>query len=1176
MTLSHLLSLFRNIPLPQVGRDDGDRAWKTDSLSVAARAVALAALSRRATGPIVVVVGRQDTADSLTANLSQLLPPGDAPLVWSAADPLPYEQMPHDPGLSAQRSNVLGRIVTGGDAARSLVIVATARALMTAVREPGSYARDVIELAVGKRIDDAALVRRLSAAGYEHQPQVDGPGTMSRRGGILDVFSPGAGDAVRIELFGDEIDSIRRFDPLTQRSTERVERVTLLPPIEYDLAERARALDRIRELDLAVLRDEVRAEWDRLIALLDAGAVPPSIDLVASLFPGNEASLLDYLPPSSTLVVIDPQSVGLQMDQVALQAEDVRQTLEQAGEIPSGFPVPYRRRQDLAAGVERLGVWRIGADDRPGIDVLAGAPFGDTPVFGGRIDDLVEDLRGELADGWRVVLATEQSERLRDLLEENDIYPRAFKRGAADAATPPAPGTIDVVHAPLTVGFRLEPARLLVLSDLELFGIRKVVRAQAIQARQRPRRARQFNPGAYVVHVEHGVGQFAGLVRLDLSGVEREYLQVDYAGGDRLYVPVDQSDRLVPYESPAGEPKITRLSSPEWSKTKSRVRRAVREMAWELLQLYAARETARGHAFPPDTTWDAELAESFPFRETAEQDKAICDVKSDMESPKPMDRLVCGDVGYGKTEVGLRASFKAVNDGMQVAVLVPTTILALQHYNTFRERLAPFPVRIEMLSRLRSKAQQAEVVKGLADGSVDIVIGTHRLLQKDVDFKNLGLLIVDEEQRFGVRHKEHIKRMRSEVDVLTMTATPIPRTLHLALTGLRDLSLITTPPQDRVPIRTFVTAADDTIIREAILRELARGGQVYVVHNRVQSIYRTCERLKELVPEAQFAVAHGQMDERELEQVVLAFMRQEFDVLVCTTIIESGVDIPNANTIILDNAHALGLTQMYQLRGRVGRSTNRAYAYVLYPPNTPLSIEALERLEAIQEATELGAGFQVAMRDMEIRGAGNILGGEQSGHIAAVGFDLYTRMLAHAVEEIRAGHPIAEPEEVNLDIAVEAGIPEEYVPDEQGRLELYQRIAAAQNERALADLDAELRDRFGPIPEVTERLFDLVRLRQRASRLGLTTLVERDGDILIRPVFGGKLSQQQLRRELGGGIRITPNQVRVHVDELCVDRYTALNRILDIIVATGASMAVQEDESPSSSSSARMERARSA
>ncbi|MCO5177072.1 MAG: transcription-repair coupling factor [Thermomicrobiales bacterium] len=1179
MSLAHLLPLFTDITLPELDRSVGAVRWMTDALSASARAAAIAALAERTRRPILVLVSRQEVADTLVANLGQLLPLNAAPLVWSVADPLPYEQMPHDPGLSAQRSVVLGKLSDSAGAAHPPVVVATARALMTSIRAPQTFGRDIIHLAVGDRIDDAGLVRRLVGAGYVHEPQVEGPGTLSRRGGILDIFTPGSNDAVRIELFGDEIDSIRRFDPLTQRSTERISQVTILPPIEYDLSDKASALDRLAQLDRTPLREEVNDEWERLIALLDAEAIPPSIDLLASFFPHNDLSLLDYLPRESVVITLDVQAIRLQFEQVDLQAGEVRNALELAGEIPVDLPVPYQRGENLRESIARFPVWEIGGADEDAALVPTGASFSDPPLFGGRIDLLIEQLRRELANGQRIVLATEQSERLRELLDEAGMYPRTFKRGAGGASTPPAPGTIDVIHAALTLGFRYEPAKLLVLSDLELFGTRKLVRAQARPVARKPRHVRQFRPGAYVVHVEHGVGTFSGLVRLDLSGVEREYLQVDYAGGDRLYVPVDQSDRLTPYESPAGEPRITRLSSAEWAKTTSRVRRAVREMAWELLQLYAAREAAEGHQFPPDSVWDAELSDSFPFRETPEQDKAIQDVKGDMESLRPMDRLVCGDVGYGKTEVALRAAFKAVNDGMQVAILVPTTILALQHFNTFRERLAAFPVRVEMLSRLRSKAEQAQIVRGVADGSVDIVIGTHRLLQKDVEFKNLGLLVVDEEQRFGVRHKEHVKRMRSSVDVLTMTATPIPRTLHLALSGLRDLSLITTPPRDRVPIRTFVTAADDSIIREAILREVARGGQVYVVHNRVQSIYRLCERLQELIPEASFGVAHGQMEERELERMVLAFIRQEFDVLICTTIIESGVDIPNANTIILDNAHALGLTQMYQLRGRVGRSTNRAYAYVLYPPNTPLSVEALERLEAIQEATELGAGFQVAMRDMEIRGAGNILGGEQSGHIAAVGFDLYTRMLAHAVEEIRAGHPIAEPEEVSLDIAVEAGIPDSYVADEQGRLDLYQRIAAAKNERGLIDLNAELRDRFGPVPESTELLFDLVRLRQRASRLGLTTIVERDGDILIRPVFGGKLSQQHLRRELGNGVRVTPNQIRLRVDDVRLPRLSALNYVLDVIAQRRASMAAQDSEGSEESSSASSDnivRARSA
>ncbi|HEX5164401.1 MAG TPA: transcription-repair coupling factor, partial [Thermomicrobiales bacterium] len=1021
-----------------------------------------------------------------------------------------------------------------------------------------------------------------AAAGYQVEATVEGPGTLSRRGGILDVYTPGADDAIRIEFFGDEIDSIRRFDPGTQRSIERIGEVTILPPIEFDLSDRSRAVASLREHPTASLREEVRDEWERLLALLEAGEVPASIDLLATAFPSNSATLLDYLPEGSVVARIEPESQALQGSQIELQAEDTRQTLEQAGEIPPGFDRPYQRWTDVEQAFGRFDTWEIGAGSEEGIDLPASAAFAPIPAFGGEIDDLANYLRATTGEGGRVVVATDQSERLRDLLEEHEIYPRVLKRGGSVSGPPPA-GAVDVVHAPLGAGFALNGVQpLVVLSDLEVFGLRKVVRPAAPQQRRRMTPIKQFVPGSYVVHVEHGVGEFKGLVTLDLSGAEREYLQVDYADGDRLYVPVDQADRLMPYESPAGTPRITRLSSPEWSRIKSRVRKAVREMAFELIQIYAAREVAQGHPFPADSSWDIELAESFPFRETADQQKAIDDVKGDMETPRPMDRLVCGDVGYGKTEVALRAAFKAINDGMQVAVLVPTTILALQHYNTFRERLAAFPVKVEMLSRLRTKPEQTAITEGLASGAIDIVVGTHRLLQRDVNFKNLGLLVVDEEQRFGVSHKEHIKRARAEVDVLTMTATPIPRTLHMALTGVRDLSLISTPPQDRVPIRTFVTPTSDAIVRESILREVARGGQVYVVHNRVQSIYRLSDHLKELVPEASFAVAHGQMDEKDLERIVLAFIRHEFDVLICTTIIESGVDIPNANTIILDNAHALGLTQMYQLRGRVGRGTNRAYAYLLYPPNTPLSSEALERLEAIQEATELGAGFQVALRDMEIRGAGNILGAEQSGHIAAVGFDLYTRMLAHAVEEVRAGHPIAEPEEVSLDIAVDAGIPEEYISDEQVRLDTYRRIAAASNERALRDLDAELVDRFGPVPAAVVRLFDLVRLRQRASRLGLVGIIERDGDIVIRPVIGSRLDQQQLRRQLGVGVRVTPNQVRLRVADLRVDRWDAIVAVLDAVSARRATSVAQDEDDQDSSSSSEdsssemMARARSA
>ncbi|MGH2561235.1 MAG: transcription-repair coupling factor, partial [Thermomicrobiales bacterium] len=614
-----------------------------------------------------------------------------------------------------------------------------------------------------------------------------------------------------------------------------------------------------------------------------------------------------------------------------------------------------------------------------------------------------------------------------------------------------------------------------------------------------------------------------------------------------LYVPVDQSDRVARYGSGGVDPVVTRLGTGEWAKVKRNVRRAVREMAFELVQLYATRETNEGFPFPADSNWDLELAESFPYTETPDQQRAIDDVRSDLETAKPMDRLVCGDVGFGKTEVALRAAFKAANAGKQVAVLVPTTVLALQHFTTFTQRLAPFPVRVEMLSRLRSRQEQRVVITGLAEGAVDVVIGTHRLVQRDVKFKDLGLVVIDEEQRFGVRHKEFLKQLRIEVDVMTMSATPIPRTLHMSLAGIRDISVIDTAPQARLPIRTFVTGFSDNLVREVILREIDRGGQIYVVHNRVQSIDRLAHKLRLLVPEARFGVGHGQMAEDVLEEVILSFVRHDYDVLISTTIIESGVDIPNVNTIVIDNADTLGLTQLYQLRGRVGRSTNRAYAYLLYRPGKLLTAEARERLEAIQEATELGAGLRIAMRDMEIRGAGNILGAEQSGHIAAIGYDLYIRLLSQAVDEIKQGKPIAEESAVTLDLPLTALIPSDYVEDMELRLATYRRVAAVTTVRELNDMRHELEDRFGPIPDEVEHLLALIAVRIRCVELGIESVVEREREIVIRPVDTRRMETSRLARRLGKAIRFTPNSVRLRLPELSVPWQQALGEVLEAV-----------------------------
>lgn len=1141
MTLAYLTPLYDAIHLP----DFAERVQVSPGLSPAARAVSIAALAVRSQKPLLVVTARQDSADALGAALSELLPEGMQPQHWISPDPLPYEQLPHDPDLSSVRISVLDNLLAAG-ADQPFVVISSMRAVMSYIRSPASFSTEVFEVEVGGRIDDRRLIRRLVTAGYHREPLADLAGTVSQRGGIIDIVPPGRPDGIRIELFGDEVESIRSYDPATQRSSERLDRVRILPPIEFEIPTDPddRRLD--DRLNFENLRPEVHDEWIEILERLDSGDVPDAVDLLAPAFARNRSTLLDYMPKDAIVVEVEPESISIESEQIEIRAAEVLEGLLAAGEIPGGLDQPFASPDEIQTAINRHRNWVIGSSepDHHGRLIRTRESFVEPPLYANDIDSIANDVRMRLDQSWRIVVATDQSERVRDILEERDLFPRVARARQGKALDPPAAGTYDIVHARLDAGFVIPDSSLLALTDRELFGIRKAVRHAARQRRQKYRPIRDFTEGQYVVHIQHGVGIYKGLVTLDLSGIDREYLQIDYADADRLYVPVDQTDRLAPYESPAGAPRITKLASAEWTRTKSRVRKAVQEMAAELLEIYAAREMAGGQKFPPDTTWDVELAESFPFRETQDQQQAIDDVRADLESEQPMDRLVCGDVGYGKTEVALRAAFKVINAGWQVAVLVPTTVLALQHFETFRERLAAFPVRVEMLSRLRTRSEQRQILEDLEDGQIDIVIGTHRLVQKDVNFKQLGLLVVDEEQRFGVRHKEFIKRQRAEIDVLTMTATPIPRTLYMALTGIRDLSLISTPPQERVPIRTFVSARNDNLVRESILREMSRGGQIFFLHNRVQSIYRIRDWLEELVPEATIGIGHGQMNESELEHVILAFMKHEYDVLLCTTIIESGVDIPNTNTIIIDNAHALGLTQLYQLRGRVGRGNVRAYSYLLYPPRTPLSAEARQRLAAIQEATELGAGFQIAMRDMEIRGAGNILGAEQSGHIAAVGLDLYTRMLAHAVEELREGRSITQPDDVNIDIAVDGRIPEDYIQDESMRLSFYYRISSAPTSADLGALRAELVDRFGKPPAEAERIFDLVRLRQTAAQLGVTSIVERDGEIFIRPVVGGRIDERRLRNELGSGIRVTPNQVRLTLADLRVDRWTAIQEIL--------------------------------
>nr|MBN1230217.1 transcription-repair coupling factor [Anaerolineae bacterium] len=850
-----------------------------------------------------------------------------------------------------------------------------------------------------------------------------------------------------------------------------------------------------------------------------------------------EVSLLDYAPGDTVVLVDGWQELVDAIDDLETQAISLREARQESGLIPGDMPLPYLTRDYLVDAIRQARSINLGNPPDAALAEQVMEGLGDLflpgPRYAGELRVFLDHLK-ELSrpEQENVIVVSRQAERLAGLLQERVV---GFRPTAGDDLVKMPSGEPVFVSGALAEGWILstENSRVHLLTDAEIFGWK----------RPEPRRRRQprpvapesfyadLKPGDYVVHVEHGIGQFVGLDKRVLGGVEREYLQVTYGGGNVLYVPIHQADRMSRYigvdDSP---PALSRLGTPDWGRIKERTQQAVEEIARDLLDLYASREAVVGHAFPPDTPWQHELEASFPYVETEDQLRALAEVKEDMERPRPMDRLICGDVGYGKTEVALRAAFKAVMGGKQVAVLVPTTVLAQQHYDTFRLRLAAFPVEIEMLSRFRTRGQQDEVIDRLQGGTVDIVIGTHRLLSGDVAFHDLGLLIIDEEQRFGVTHKEQLKKMRTEVDVLTLTATPIPRTLWMSLTGVRDISVIDTAPEERLPVRTYVGRRNNDLIRDAVLRELDRGGQVFYVHNRVQTIYSEVARLKQVVPEATFAVGHGQMNEHELESVMARFGQGEIDVLVSTSIIEAGLDFPNANTLVVDRADRFGLSQLYQLRGRVGRSANRAFAYFFYPSRGAITPEARARLDTIDEYTDLGSGMNIAMRDLEIRGAGDILGLRQSGHISAVGFNLYTRMLAEAVRRVRSeregGKPALEmgelPQEpITIDLPLPTYIPTDYVPDMALRIQLYRRMAELYTLEAVEEFGAELADRFGPLPPPVENLLFQLRVKQLAHHSRVSSIMAEGNQINVRLAGLAHVDRNSMQRQMGQGIRVS-------------------------------------------------------
>ena len=1135
----------------------GERARARAQVISDATPFVLATLRKGLRGPILVIAPGPEDARRLH---EQLLLWGDDEsrmLHFPESETLPFERLVADMDTTRQRIRTLSRLVSS-DGPVPLVVASAAAVAQKTLDRP-SFDSSAHTLERGQRVDLSELLATWRGIGYRVEPTVDVPGLVSRRGGILDIFPLGSEAPARIELWGDEIDSVRLFDPETQRSTEIVDSVTVIPAQETlpGLVPRDE-LDRLlSKIDLSSCGEAARERISEEISMLLDGLDVEDTDFYAGFF--NRGSLFEYLGPDALVVTLRPTDTAeavLEMDE---RTDNLRRVKERRGELPAHFPSSHFTSVETeknARGLRRhLDITPWGAEDLTHQEghVL---PFVSAPDFIGNLDRFVDETAELAAQGQRVVAVSSVPKRLGEILREYDVKAEI----AASLDAPPAPGSITVLQAAgagLSEGcvLSVNAYRLVVLSDSEIFGIAKQRRSARRRAVKREALLSELRPGDFVVHVEHGIGRFVGTGRTPRDEGEREYLILQYAHNDQLYVPMEHLERVTPYIAPMDRPPtLTRLGSQEWKRTKQRVERSAKEMAAELLSLYAAREVAEGHAFGPDTPWQAELEDSFPYEETPDQVQTISDVKADMQEPRPMDRLVCGDVGYGKTEIGLRAAFKVVMSGKQVAVLVPTTVLAQQHYVTFAERLKAYPVKIEVLSRFKTDLEQKGIVEGLANGKVDICIGTHRLIQQDVNFKELGLVIIDEEQRFGVAHKERLKQMRREVDVLTLTATPIPRTLHLSLAGIRDMSTIDTPPEERLPIKTYVSEFSDELIREAIRREIDRQGQVFFLHNRVYNIDYMAGYIGMLVPEATVGVAHGQMPEHQLERAMIDFAEGRTDVLVCTTIIESGLDIPNANALIVDRADTFGLAQLYQLRGRIGRGARRAYAYLLIPAHRSLSEVAEKRLKTMLAATELGAGFQIAMKDLEIRGAGNLLGSAQSGHIHAVGFTLYTQLLADAVESLRArsaadgdGVATGDPAETegdetegapgfigptSVELGIPASIPDDYIADLTTRLDIYRRLGGVTDAKEVESMEQELLDRFGAPPWQVQNLIYVARLRLEAFKAGINRVSREDGHIVLRlnDEVGG--AKNALQRLLGRDARVGHMQIRLDLAAL--------------------------------------------
>ncbi|HET6936004.1 MAG TPA: transcription-repair coupling factor [Candidatus Angelobacter sp.] len=1120
----------RGESVPSAGR------IRLSGLVTTAKALLIPYLHRTAGRPLIVVAPTNRAAEALYSvvhSFCELTGACDPHSVVKlpAYDVLPFENLSPHPEIQEERATALWKIVSG----TASIVIAPMEATAMRLRPAEHYAALARTIRRTDTVDTEELVQHLNTVGYSAVDVVEMPGQYAVRGSLFDAYPPEADRPLRIELFGDEVESIRKFDPGTQRSAAPVDEVVLLPLTETPVREEV-LTDVHARLSGARIQGSNESVRE---ALAETGVtVFPGWEYYASA--GAQNTIFDLLP-GAMVFVEEPSAITAEQDR---WWDKVRQRHEQSlvGNLATPedifiTPDEWNTRVSSSPGgdLEQLGLLRIaraeaelGLTDKPDVPDSGLIEFSTQPTtrFHGSVPGMVEEVRKLTAGGQRVIFAapnTGEMERLADIFTE---YQVPFRLGTRT----PAPGsetyldetayfsgdltTTTIVRAPVPDGVALPESHLVIFGARDLFDDSEVVVHRPL--RQKSKTAafmsdfRDLAVGDYVVHVEHGIGMYQGLKELQQGDTTGEFMVLEFAEGAKLYVPLTRLDLIQKYRSGEGvKPPLSRLGGTAWAKTKARVKRAMKDMADELLKLYAARKAAQGHSFPPDTQWQREFEDSFEFNETDDQITAIADIKRDMESQLPMDRLLCGDVGYGKTEVAMRAAFKAVQDNKQVAVLAPTTVLAFQHFENFKRRFAAFPIVIEMMSRFRTTRQLKEIVERVEQGKIDIVIGTHRILSKDVKFQDLGLLVVDEEQRFGVRHKERLKQLRKEVDVLTMSATPIPRTLHMSMVGLRDMSVIETPPKDRMAIQTVVAGWDEKLVQSALEHELERGGQAYFVHNRVDTIYEIAAKIQELVPRARVLVGHGQMSEGELEKVMLSFVRHEADILVATTIIENGLDIPLCNTIIINRADRHGLSELYQLRGRVGRSNRRAYAYLLVPAEQELTPIARRRLAALKEFSDLGAGFKIAALDLELRGAGNLLGGEQSGNIDAVGFEMYTGMLDHAIRELK-GEELSEKVSAQLNLGIDLRIPTFYITEENQRLRMYKRAAGVENEGQLEDVRKELQDRYGTPPPPVRYLLSAAGLKLISERVGVLAIDRKRDVVTIKFMEDAKIEPERL------------------------------------------------------------------